>query len=124
MTGEAKCTVFYDGSCPLCTAEIGLYRAQDEAGVLTLVDVSRDADLPPGLTKGAAMARFHVMTPGGSLVSGAAAFVAVWRGLPGWRWLARVADLPGVLWVLERAYRGFLPVRPLLSRAFGRIRGR
>ncbi len=125
MTASSPtCAVFYDGSCPLCTAEIGVYRAQDTKGALTLIDVSQSTDLPDGLTQAAVMARFHVMTQEGRVLSGAAAFVEVWRALPGWRWLARLSDLPGVLWLMERAYRGFLPIRPYLSRAFGRVFGR
>jgi predicted DCC family thiol-disulfide oxidoreductase YuxK len=115
------CAVFYDGSCPLCSAEIGLYRRQDTATALTLIDVSQDATaLPDGLTQAAAMARFHVMTSEGRILSGAAAFAEVWRALPGWRWLARLSDLPAMLWLMERAYRGFLPLRPLISYLFGR----
>ena len=97
-----SCDVFYDGSCPLCTAEIGLYRTQDTTGALTLVDVSQPADLPDGLTQSAAKARFHVMTEQGQVLSGAAAFAEVWRRLPGWRWLARLSDLPGMLWLMEQ----------------------
>lgn len=119
---EPTCTVLYDGSCPLCSAEIGLYRRLDARGALTLLDVSGDAELPAGLSRDTAMARFHVMADG-RLLSGAAAFAAVWRRLPGWRWLARLSDLPGMLWLMERAYRAFLPVRPLLSRGFGWLRG-
>lgn len=123
MTTPIKtCTVLYDGSCPLCTAEIGLYRRQDAEGALTMIDISQNAEaLPEGLTQAKAMARFHVMASDGRVLSGAAAFVEVWRTLPGWRWLARLADRPAVLWLLERAYLGFLPIRPFLSRAFGKI---
>jgi predicted DCC family thiol-disulfide oxidoreductase YuxK len=62
------------------------------------------------------MARFHVRAADGQLLSGAAAFLALWAALPGWRWLARLGRLPGVAWTMERAYRLFLRLRPRLQR--------
>jgi predicted DCC family thiol-disulfide oxidoreductase YuxK len=113
----APSTVYFDGSCPLCRAEIGYYRRQDDGRALCFVDVSLPtAAVPEGLTRGQAMARFHVRAPDGRLLSGAAGFVAVWGQLPRWRWAARAAALPGVLTLLELGYRLFLPVRPILSR--------
>ena len=118
-------TVLYDGSCPLCTAEIGLYRDRDAEGRLHLVDVSAsDSALPEGLDRDTAMARFHAIAPNGQVVSGAAAFIEVWRALRGWRWLARLASLPGVEPALEITYRAFLKVRPLMVRLFVAARRR
>jgi predicted DCC family thiol-disulfide oxidoreductase YuxK len=115
-------TVYFDGSCALCRAEIGHYRGQDQANALCFVDVSDpDAAVPAGLSQRAAMDRFHVRAGNGELVSGAAAFVEVWRRLPRWRWAARIAAWPGVLAALELGYRLFLPVRPVISRLFGRL---
>lgn len=91
---KAPATVFFDGACPLCQAEIGLYRRQDRAGSLYFVDVSQTAEgLPAHLTQHQAMARFHVLSHDGRLLSGAAAFVGIWALLPGWRWAARAARL-------------------------------
>jgi predicted DCC family thiol-disulfide oxidoreductase YuxK len=125
MTGETPpLTVYFDGSCPLCRAEIRHYRAEAGAESLDFVDVSRPEVVVPGdLTRQRAMARFHVRTGDGSLVSGAAAFVTVWRRLPRWRWAAWLADLPGMMAVLETGYRVFLPARPALARLLG-ARGR
>lgn len=110
-------TVFFDGSCPLCRREIAIYRRLEPLGGLRWEDVSRpDARLAPGLDARAAMARFHVALPGGEVRSGARAFVALWRQLPGWRWLARLASVPGVTPLLEVAYRAFLRIRPGLQR--------
>jgi len=117
-----KSTVFFDGSCPLCRAEIGYYHRQDQAGALCFVDVSDPgAVAPEGITQRRAMERFHVRASDGSVLSGAAAFVEVWTRLPKWRWAARAASLPGALAALELGYRMFLPVRPIISRVFGRI---
>ena len=119
----SKSTVYFDGSCQLCRAEIGLYRRQDQADALCFVDVSAtDAATPQGLTQRQAMERFHVRAGDGRVLSGAAAFVEVWSRLPGWRWAARAAALPGALAVLELGYRMFLPVRPFVSRLFRRFR--
>lgn len=118
----APSTVYFDGSCRLCQAEIGYYRGLDQAGAICFVDVSEaGAATPEGVTQQGAMARFHVRAADGRILSGAAAFVEVWTRLPKWRWAARVASLPGVLQVLELGYRAFLPVRPYLSRLAGRV---
>jgi predicted DCC family thiol-disulfide oxidoreductase YuxK len=121
-------TVYYDGSCPLCRAEIDHYASEPGAAALCFRDVSAaDAEPGPGLTRGEAMARFHVRRADGTLLSGADAFVGIWRVLPRWRWAARAASLPGAMTVLEAGYRLFLPVRPALSRmvaAVQRRRGR
>ena len=116
-----KSTVYFDGSCPLCRAEIEYYRRQDQAGALCFVDVSdAAAATPEGVTRQRAMQRFHVSAGDGRVLSGAAAFVEVWAGLPKWRWAARAASLPGAMAILELGYRMFLPVRPFISRLFGR----
>ena len=117
-----KLVVYFDGSCRLCQSEIKFYRNQAGAEQIDFFDVSERAGIIcDGLTCAQAMARFHVREPNGKLFSGAAAFVSVWERLPRWRWAAKVARLPGVLSALEFAYRVFLPLRPTLSGAFGRL---
>jgi predicted DCC family thiol-disulfide oxidoreductase YuxK len=119
---ECAAKVYFDGSCPLCRAEIAHYQRQDGADALRFVDVSRtDSELPSHLTRESAMARFHVETADGRLVSGARAFASVWRALPRWRWAGRLAAIPGVTPIIELAYRLFLPVRPYMSRLAARM---
>jgi predicted DCC family thiol-disulfide oxidoreductase YuxK len=116
--------IFYDGDCPLCRAEIDHYRNCDGADQLAFVDVRRSRSAPalaPGLTREAALRRFHVRTADGRLVSGAEAFGHLWRILPGWRWLGRliglrILGLRPVLAIAEAAYRLSLPLRPRLAR--------
>ena len=116
---HGKTVVFYDGSCPLCRAEVDLYRHQDRADALRFCDVSLPtANLLPGLDREQAMKRFHVLSAGGQLLSGAEAFLEVWRNLPGWRMGARLGRLPWVKGLLEWAYGRFLRLRPTLVRLF------
>ena len=118
----SKATVYFDGSCPLCRAEISYYRRKDHDDALCFVDISKSGAMPPeGITQARAMKRFHVRASDGRILSGAAAFVEVWTRLPRWRWAARLAGLPGVTPLLEVGYRLFLPIRPYLSKAFGRL---
>ena len=109
-------TVLYDGACPLCRREIALYRGLPAQQPLAFVDVSDPATpLPQGSTRGQLLARFHVQAADGSLVDGARGFVALWAALPGWRWLARLARVPGVTPLMELSYRAFLHLRPALQ---------
>ena len=119
MPDQPAATVYFDGSCPLCRAEIALYRGQASAEALCFADVSNPATpLGEDLDRHRAMRRFHVRKEDGSLVSGAAAFVELWKRLPRWRWAARAASMPGMLIVMEMAYRLFLTARPYLTRLF------
>ncbi len=113
-------TVLYDGECPLCRREIAhvrnLSQSQPDSG-LCFTDISRSDDTTvSSRERQALLARFHVQRADGSRLSGAEAFVAMWSRLPGWRWLARLAKLPGMLVVFEAAYSIFLRVRPTLQR--------
>jgi len=108
--------VAYDGGCPACRREIGHYQRLRPLLPLAFVDISA-ASLPfAAPSREALLARLHVRLPSGQWRDGAAAFVAVWDCLPGWRWLGRCSRLPGALTLLELAYSGFLRIRPLWRR--------
>jgi len=110
--------VWYDGSCPLCRREIGLMRRLDRGQALTFVDVAE-----PGAAEACPpdpadmLSRFHVREDG-QLLSGAAAFAAMWRAVPVLRPFGLMARNRHVLALLERLYGQFLKVRPRLQRLF------
>ncbi len=118
--GSLPLIVLYDGACPLCRREIGIYRGLQPLRAdspVCFADVSDSAlALPRGTTPEQLLARFHVRGRDGAMLSGAQAFLALWAELPGWRWLALAGCLPGVPWVMERGYRLFLRWRPMLQR--------
>lgn len=117
MRMSKRLTVWFDGACPLCVAEIGLIRRLDRRGVIDFVDVSRPGALDDcPVRRSDLLARFHAREAGGPVVSGAAAFAAMWRAVPLLAPLGHLARLPGMLWLGERAYRAFLKVRPALQR--------
>ncbi len=123
MTSKSDCPdpdsliVLYDGACPLCRAEIGIYRDLTPDRPIEFCDVSDHTKaLPTESTREQLLARFHVQHSDGRLESGAHAFIALWERLPYWRWLARVGRLSGVTALMEIAYRGFLRIRPTMQR--------
>jgi len=118
-------TVLYDGACPLCRREIahvqGLARGEPDSA-LCFLDVSGGGeDSHTTAERAALLARFHVQRADGSRIDGAAAFVEMWSRLPCWRWLARLARLPGMLVLMEWSYRGFLHLRPALQALARRV---
>ena len=105
--------VWYDGGCPLCRREIALMRRLDRRGAIRFVDVSHGQTSCP-LDRETLLARFHA-TENGRLLSGAAAFAAMWRAIPLLRPLGLAARIPWVLAALEQAYRVVLRLRPRLQ---------
>ncbi len=108
------CTVYFDGACPVCRTEIAHYQRQRGAEAINWVDASScdEGTLGLGVDRIVLLRRFHVREADGSLASGAAAFVAIWRRLPAFAWLATLASFRPVLAVLDAGYAIFLRVRP------------
>ena len=111
-------TVWFDGGCPLCLREIALMRRLDRAGAIDFVDAAEGGGDCP-LDRADLLARFHAREDG-QLLSGAAAFAAMWRAIPLLRPFGLLARQRPVLAVLEFSYRRFLRLRPRLQRFVAR----
>jgi predicted DCC family thiol-disulfide oxidoreductase YuxK len=107
-------TVWFDGACPLCTHEIGLMRKLDRRGAIAFIDVLSAQSCP--IDRRALLARFHAKERDREIVSGAAAFAAMWRAIPILSPLGHALRWPPALWAMEKAYLGWLKVRPWLQR--------
>jgi predicted DCC family thiol-disulfide oxidoreductase YuxK len=110
----SKLEVWFDGGCPLCRREIALMRRLDRRGAIAFTDVANGQSACP-IDRADLLARFHAREDG-VLLSGAAAFAAMWRAIPVLRPLGLVARNEAVLGVLERLYIAFLRIRPALVR--------
>jgi 3-demethoxyubiquinol 3-hydroxylase len=111
-------TVFFDGGCPLCRREVGIYQRASVGHPVHWHDVNQpEVKLPSGLDRQTALARFHVLRhePTPQILSGAEAFALLWKHIPGWKWLGVIASLPLVSSFLEALYRFFLWFRPRLQ---------
>lgn len=109
-----RVTVWFDGDCPLCRAEIALYQRLDEkAGRIAFVDLAGDGSCP--INRADMLARFHAQEVGGPLISGVKAFAAMWQHVTPFQPLGYLAQLPVLLPFLDWLYGLFLTVRPRLQ---------
>lgn len=105
----SKPIVFFDGGCPLCRREIAHYLGLKSAANLVWIDISTDSEslAKHQLIHADAMARLHVLDTSGNWQTGAWGFAELWSHLSGYRWLARLLHLPGLLPLLDRVYNVF-----------------
>lgn len=108
-----RLTIWFDGGCPLCRREIALVRRLDAGRRIDFIDVSAGDTACP-IDRADLLARFHAREDG-VLLSGAAAFAAMWRAVPLLRPLGLAARNAQVLAALEWLYRRFLRVRPWIQ---------
>ena len=114
----SEVVVWFDGGCPLCRREIALMRRLDRRRAIKFVDLDDAAACP--LPRGDMLAQLHAREDG-RLLSGAAAFAAMWRAIPLLRPLGVIARSPRMLSLLERLYAAFLRARPWLQRIAYRL---
>lgn len=100
--------VFYDGECPLCTREVGMLRRLDRRQRIRFTDIAaRGFDASAiGLTQSELMARIRGRLPDGTLVEGVEAFRRLYA-VAGLGALVALTRLPGISWLLDRAYDWF-----------------
>ena len=94
-------------------------RRLDRYHAITFHDVAATQDACP-IDRAALLARFHAWEDG-RLLSGAAAFAAMWRAIPWLRPFGLAARNPIILLALERLYLIFLRLRPRLQHLAQRI---
>lgn len=119
MTPMPQIEVYYDGDCPICLWEVGLYGRMDKAGLIRWTNISEllSYQLPKGKTRAALLGKFHVREINDAEAAaitdptwhvGVDAFARIWRALPGLRHMAFIFRLPLIRQASMLAYRVFL----------------
>lgn len=90
-------TVFYNGACPICRAEITHYKGLAARDTLVWRDLADKPDALAAyeLTPAQAKRRLYTADADGALYCGVDSFIGIWERLPRYRWLARLTRLPG-----------------------------
>lgn len=98
-------------------------RRLDRRRAIDFIDVANPDDCDCPIDRRALLARFHAREDG-VVLSGAAAFAAMWRAIPVLRPLGMAARNRAILALLEKLYVAFLGVRPRLQRLALRLERR
>ncbi len=115
-----KLSLFYDGACPLCQAEITFLSRRNNAGLLDFVDINSQFYDPhtKGVSCDQALASMYGQYANGELINGVSVFSEAYRR----------ADLPFLVWVfsqkalqplLQISYSFFARNRHTISKIFG-----
>lgn len=89
-------TLYYDGQCPLCMAEVEFLQSRNAAGQLAFVDITQAgfAEAGHNISCEAAMAQIHGRTADGQVLVGVPVFAAAYK----------LAQLPLLSWLLSRRW--------------------
>lgn len=114
----AELTIWFDGACRLCSREIAILQRLDRHRAISFVDVSAGQPENCPVSQEELLARFHARE-GDRVLSGAAAFAAMYRAIPLLRPIGELARLPLFDRLFEALYRAFLRIRPRLQKWAG-----
>ncbi len=99
-----KDTLYYDGECPICSAEIKrLAEHTDER--IELIDINRAEHLP--VDKNRLFSELHLFRSNGDVLIGLDANVAAWKHTK-WAKVASILQWPVVHWFARQVYSVWL----------------
>jgi len=105
VTQAPELTLYFDGQCPLCVAEVAFLQSRATSDRLAFVDVTQAGFLAAGhnISCEAAMAQIHGRTADGQVLVGVPVFAKAYQ----------LANLPVLAWLLSRRW-----LMPLLQPAY------
>lgn len=98
-------TLYYDGACRMCRAEMRSLETRDTRGLLRFVDIASPGfnEFPPGTTREALLTVIHAVQADGTVVRSVDVFRLAYAAV-GFAWVARVTRLPLLGAVCEAVY--------------------
>jgi predicted DCC family thiol-disulfide oxidoreductase YuxK len=99
-------TLYYDGACPLCSAEIRKLAKFADSG-LSLQDIHQLDSSDASLDKAVLLSRLHLRTGDGEWITGLSANIRAWQHTP-FKLLWRLLDLPLIDRFSRWCYEGWL----------------
>jgi predicted DCC family thiol-disulfide oxidoreductase YuxK len=120
MSDLEKLTLFYDGACPLCQAEILFLSGRNQARLLDFIDINSTQFDPQkvGVSCEAALAAMYGQFSSGKLIQGVSVFPEAYRraNLPRMAWFFSIKPLQPFL---KLAYLFFAKNRHAISSLLG-----
>lgn len=113
-----KLTLFFDGKCSICVAEVDVYRKLDTAKKLAYVDISSpnfDATLV-SIPEDRLNKYFNIQLEDGSFVEGVDSFIEIWKRIPKLKFLAPIASFKPIHFIMHITYIIFAQIRPYLPK--------
>jgi predicted DCC family thiol-disulfide oxidoreductase YuxK len=96
--------VYFNNSCNICRAEINLYKKQNIENI-EWVDITdnKSAEIETQKNNKTLLRRLHVKE-GNNIISGAEAFLLVWKKIPKYKFLYNFFKLPIIFSLFELIY--------------------
>ncbi|HMO17426.1 MAG TPA: DUF393 domain-containing protein [Oligoflexia bacterium] len=116
----SELTVFYDGSCPLCSREMSFIKKRDHKSRIRLIDISDESFDPTLYSKSREefMKFIHALTPDGKIIMGVEVFREIYQAI-GLGYIVSITRLPVVSQLADFAYLLFAKNRLRIGKFFG-----
>ncbi len=104
QNSDQKKTIYYDGSCPMCTVIMDKVDDSSQKGKFDPKDITKES-LPQNFTKQQVEKEIHVIDSDGKVYKNAEAILKILEEYPQWKFLAKIGQLPVIKQLLPIGYK-------------------
>jgi len=101
---DCRKTIYYDGSCRMCTAIIKKVDSSSQKEKFNPKDLTKDP-LPQNISRSAAGKEIHVIDENGTIYKNAEAILKILEEYPKWKFLVKLGRLPIIKQLLPIGYK-------------------